>query len=55
MLKKADEKAIEATVRVDTGKAIEQVNELISALETANSLADELAATLNNLKLDIKI
>lgn len=48
-------RTIEATVEVNTDEAMEQTEKLIALLVTANSLADELAVTLSNLKLDIKI
>ena len=36
-------------------EAMEQTEKLIALLVTANSLADELAVTLSDLKLDVKI
>lgn len=46
---------IEVSVDVDTEMANERVKELIGILETANSLAEKLAVSLSNLKIDIKI
>ena len=54
-LTEADKVRIEATVILDADKAEKQIDELISLLEKANSLADELALTLRDLKLDIKV
>ena len=48
-------RTIEATVEVNTDEAMEQTEKLIALLVTANSLADELAVTLSDLKLDVKI
>lgn len=48
------EKEVNLEVSVDTEKATDQTEKLIQLLKTANSLADELADTLGNLKLDIK-
>ena len=48
-------RTIEATVEVNTDEAMEKTEKLIALLVTANSLADELAVTLSDLKLDAKI
>lgn len=48
------EKEVNLEVSVDTEKATDQTVKLIQLLNTANSLADELADTLENLELDIK-
>lgn len=48
-------RTIEATVEVNTDEAMEKTEKLIALLVTANSLADELAVTLSDLKLDVKI
>nr|DAL93912.1 MAG TPA: hypothetical protein [Caudoviricetes sp.] len=48
------EKEVNLEVSVDTEKATDQTEKLIQLLKTANSLADELADTLENLELDIK-
>lgn len=49
------EESIAVGVSVDTEKAVTQTNELIELLKSANSLANELADTLNGLELDIKV
>lgn len=54
-IEKADKATIDVTVKVDTEKAMKQAKELVTLLKTANSLADELAVTLTDLKLDIKV
>ena len=48
-------RTIEATVEVNTDEAMEKTEKLIALLVTANSLADELAVTQSDLKLDVKI
>lgn len=55
MTEQSEKLLIEATVKVNSEKAIEQSKKLIDLLKTANSLADELAAALSNLKFDVKI
>lgn len=47
-------RTIEATVEVNTDEAMEKTEKLIALLVTANSLADELAVTLSDLKLDVR-
>lgn len=47
-------RTIEATVEVNTDEAMEKTEKLIVLLVTANSLADELAVTLSELKLDVR-
>lgn len=46
---------VDVTAEVDTEKAVGQTEELIALLKKANSLTDELAVILSNLKLDIKL
>lgn len=48
-------RTIEATVEVNTDEAMKKTEKLIALLVTTNSLADELAVTLSDLKLDVKI
>lgn len=53
--RETEKKTIDVTVEVNTDEAMEKTEKLIALLVTANSLADELAVTLSDLKLDIKI
>lgn len=53
--RETEKKTIDVTVEVNADEAMEKTEKLIALLVTANSLADELAVTLSNLKLDIKI
>ena len=50
-----EKEKIEIEVHVCTKKAECQSKELVRLLKSANSLAYELADTLNNLEVDIKV
>lgn len=44
---------VNATVSLDIQKAKEQAEELVGLLQSANSLVNELAGSLKDLKFDI--
>ena len=46
---------VNATVSLDIQKAKGQAEELVGLLQSANSLVNELANSLKDLKLDIKV
>ena len=48
-------KTVNLEVLVNIEKATEQTEELIQLLKSASSLAGELADTLKDLELDIKV
>lgn len=50
-----EQKKVTADVFVDTKKSFRKIHKLIRLLKKANSLADELAADLKKLKMNIKI
>ncbi len=52
--RETEKKTIDVTVEVNTDESMEKTEKLIALLVTANSLADELAVTLSELKLDVR-
>ena len=51
----AQNKEVLVDISLRTEKAMEQTTKLVELLKEASSLANELASTLSNLELNIKI
>lgn len=54
-MSKRNTKTVDLNVAVDTRELEKKVKRLIHKLKKANSLANELAITLRNLEIDIKV
>lgn len=48
-------KTIKVNIELEDNKAIKQIEELMEHLNAANLLANKLAATLDDLKLNVQI